>query len=75
MKKYKFTGTKTFWVHYEMNVKAKNEEDARWKAHDCRYNDKDQWKKVETNVDDKLNDIELINNKDEVVFKPLIRNL
>ena len=77
MKDYKFNATRRFWQEYTITIKAKNEEDARWKAHDLRYNYNHEWTEVgDLEADDKLIDIEYINNKGQVVFKkPMIRPL
>ena len=77
MKDYKFNATRSFLQEYTITIKAKNEEDARWKAHDLRYNYNHEWTEVgDLEADDKLIDIEYINNKGQVVFKkPMIRLL
>ena len=77
MKDYKFNATRSFLQEYTITIKAKNEEDARWKAHDLRYNYNHEWTEVgDLAADDKLIDIEYINNKGQVVFKkPMIRPL
>ena len=77
MKDYKFNATRSFLQEYTITIKAKNEEDARWKAHDLRYNYNHEWTEVgDLEADDKLIDIEYINNKCQVVFKkPMIRPL
>ena len=77
MKDYKFNATRSFLQEYTITIKAKNEEDARWKAHDLRYNYNHKWTEVgDLEADDKLIDIEYINNKGQVVFKkPMIRPL
>ncbi len=77
MKDYKFNATRSFLQEYTITIKAKNEEDARWKAHDLRYNYNHEWTEVgDLEADDKLIDIEYINNKGQVVFKkPMIRPL
>ena len=77
MKDYKFNATRSFLQEYTITNKAKNEEDARWKAHDLRYNYNHEWTEVgDLEADDKLIDIEYINNKGQVVFKkPMIRPL
>ena len=77
MKDYKFNATRSFLQEYTITIKAKNEEDARWKAHDLRYNYNHEWTEVgDLEADDKLIDIEYMNNKGQVVFKkPMIRPL
>ena len=77
MKKYKFTAMRSFTQQYEINIEAKTEEEARWKAYDLRYNYNNEWTEVgDLEADDKLIDIEHINNKGQVVFaKPIIRKL
>ena len=77
MKKYKFTATRDFTQAYEITIEAKNEEEARWKAHDSRYNNNNEWTEVgDLEADDKLIDIERINNKGQIVFrKPMVRHL
>ena len=77
MKDYKFNATRSFLQEYTITIKAKNEEDARWKAHDLRYNYNHEWTEVgDLEADDKLIDIKYINNKGQVVFKkPMIRPL
>tara|TARA_B100000900_G_C20163728_1_gene546978 strand:+ start:238 stop:537 length:300 start_codon:yes stop_codon:yes gene_type:complete len=77
MKKYKFNATRSFTQAYEITIEAKNEEEARWKAHDSRYNNSHEWTEIgDLEADDKLVDIELINNKGQVVFeKPMVRRL
>ena len=77
MKKYKFTAMRSFTQQYEINIKAKTQEEARWKAHDLRYNYNNEWTEVgDLEADDKLVDIEHINDKGQVVFeKPIIRKL
>ena len=70
MKKYKFTATRSFTQLYEITIKAKNEKEARWKAYDLRYNDGHEWTEVgDLEADDKLIDIEHINNKGQIVFE------
>ena len=77
MKKYKFTAIRGFTQAYEITIEAKNEEEARWKAHDSRYNNNNEWTEVgDLEADDKLIDIERINNKGQIVFrKPMVRSL
>jgi len=77
MKKYKFTATRDFTQAYEITIEAKNEEEARWKAHDLKYNNGNEWTEVgDLEADDKLIDIEHINSKGQVVFrKPMVRSL
>ena len=77
MTKYKFTAIRNFSQHYEINIKAKTEEEAWSKAHDLKYNNNHEWTEVGyLAADDKLIDIEHINSKGQVVFKePTIRRL
>ena len=75
MKDYKLNATRSFLQAYTITIKAKNEQDARWKAHDLRYNNTHEWTEVgDLEADDKLNDINIINNKGEVVFKKPKKN-
>ena len=46
MKDYKFNATRSFLQEYTITIKAKNEEDARWKAHDLRNNYNHEWTEV-----------------------------
>ena len=77
MKKYKFTAIRGFTQAYKITIEAKNEEEARWKAYDLKYNNGNEWTEVgDLHADDKLIDIEHINNKGQIVFaKPMIRRL
>ena len=77
MKKYKFIATRGFTQAYEITIEAKNREEASGKAHDLRYNYNNEWTEVgDLEADDKLVDIEHINDKGQVVFeKPIIRKL
>ena len=77
MKKYKFTAMRSFTQQYEINIEAKTEEEARWIEYDLRYNYNNEWTEVgDLEADDKLVDIEHINDKGQVVFeKPIIRKL
>tara|TARA_R100000655_G_scaffold7973_2_gene21207 strand:- start:240 stop:479 length:240 start_codon:yes stop_codon:yes gene_type:complete len=77
MKKYKFTAIRSFTQQYEINIEAKTEEDAWLKAYDLKYNNNHEWTEVgDLEADDKLIDIEHINDKGQVVFaKPIIRKL
>ena len=77
MNKYKFNATRNFTQAYEITIKAKNEEEAWLKAYDLKYNNNHEWTEVgDLEADDKLIDIEHINNKGQVVFaKPIIRPL
>ena len=77
MKKYKFTAIRGFTQAYAITIEAKNEEEARWKAYDLKYNNGNEWTEVgDLEADDKLIDIEHINDKGQIVFtKPMIRQL
>ena len=76
MKKYKFKATRSFTQSYEINIEAKNEEEAWSKAYDLKYNNNHEWKEVgDLEADDKLIDIEHINHKGEVVFKTISTRL
>jgi hypothetical protein len=44
--KYNFYGTETQWQRKRLTVEATSYEEAVWKAHDHRYNEKGQWKNV-----------------------------
>jgi len=58
MKKYKFTAIRGFTQAYEITIEAKNEEEARWKAYDLKYNNGNEWTEVgDLEADDKLIDI------------------
>ena len=77
MNKYKFNAIRNFTQSYEITIKAKNEEEAWSKAYNLKYNNNHEWTEVgDLEADDKLIDIEHINNKGQVVFaKPIIRPL
>ena len=76
MKNYKFNATRSFTQAYEINIEAKNEEEAWLKAYDLKYNNNHEWKEVgDLEADDKLIDIEHINSKGQVVFKTISRRL
>jgi len=77
MNKYKFNAIRNFTQSYKITIKAKNEEEAWSKAYSLKYNNNHEWTEVgDLEADDKLIDIEHINNKGQVVFaKPIIRPL
>ena len=70
MKKYKFTAIRGFTQAYAITIEAKNEEEARWKAYDLKYNNGNEWTEVgDLEADDKLIDIERVNSKGREILQ------
>ena len=70
MKKYKFTAIRGFTQAYKITIEAKNEEEARWKAYDLKYNNGNEWTEVgDLEADDKLIDIERVNSKGREILQ------
>ena len=64
MKEYTYTATRDFLQEYKITIKAKNEGQADDIIHSLRYNYNHEWTEVGDLIpDDKLVDIELINEQ------------
>jgi len=64
MKKYTYTATRNFLQAYKITIEAKNKEESDHIIHSLRYNYNHDWTEVgDLEADDKLIDIELINQQ------------
>tara|TARA_R110000737_G_scaffold317300_1_gene327901 strand:- start:51 stop:254 length:204 start_codon:yes stop_codon:yes gene_type:complete len=60
IKKYTFTGSKTFWQNYKITIESNSEDEAKNIAYSFKYNSNNEWNKVgNLEPDDKIIDIEL----------------
>ncbi len=60
IKKYTFTGSRTFWQNYKITINATSEKEAISKVYDLKYNTNNEWTpNLPLEPDDKIIDIEL----------------
>ena len=65
MKKYTYTATRDFTQSYKITIEAKNKSEADNIVYSLKYNSNNEWEKEgDLEADDKLIDIELINDKE-----------
>ena len=60
IKKYTFTGSRTFWQNYKITIESNSEDEAKNIAYSFKYNTNSEWTPILPLMpDDKIIDIEL----------------